>query len=129
VTVVSAPIAFGDLIDKITILEIKSERLEDPIKLENVHTELKMLQEIVAAQGLATATVLELKQQLKTVNAEIWDLEDQVRECERQSSFDAEFIRIARAIYHTNDKRAAVKREINTEVGSVIVEEKSYAAY
>jgi len=126
---VFVPIAYGDLIDKITILEIKSERLEDPDKLANVQTELKMLQDIVDEQGLTSDAILGLKQSLKDVNTEIWDLEDEVRDCERKSSFEDNFIRIARAIYRTNDKRAAVKREINIEVGSAIVEEKSYASY
>lgn len=128
-TTVYVPTAFGDLIDKVTILEIKSERLDDPEKLKNVQTELKMLQDIVDESGLETDNVLDLKQGLKSVNAEIWDLEDQIRDCERKSSFGAEFTRVARSIYRTNDKRAAIKRQINLEVGSTLVEEKSYAEY
>jgi hypothetical protein len=119
----------GELIDKITILQIKSERMTDADKLRNVGLELKTL---VAARDAAmdvTDELAELSAQLKRVNEELWEIEDAIRACDREGDFGPRFIELARAVYHSNDKRAALKRAINELLGSTLVEEKSYAAY
>jgi hypothetical protein len=126
---VEAPIAIGELIDKISILEIKQERLKDEAKLANVRLELSLLEQRRDTALPASEQLTRLAAQLKDVNTRIWELEDVIRECERQRDFGDTFIKTARAIYHTNDERAATKREINLAFGSKIVEEKSYAAY
>lgn len=120
-----APIAAGELIDKITILEIKAERITDPVKRANVITELDALNALRDRHGLdALAT---LAADLKVVNETLWQVEDEIRELEAEKRFDARFIELARAVYVTNDRRAALKKDINLAVGSAIVEEKSYA--
>jgi predicted nucleic acid-binding Zn-ribbon protein len=122
------PTAAGELIDKITILEIKSERIADPAKRANVARELAALSE--PAQALPWSNELRaLKASLKQVNEAIWEIEDKVRDAERDKRFDAAFVALARSVYQTNDKRAALKREINVKLGSAIVEEKSYKPY
>jgi|SRR5688572_24020448 Family of unknown function (DUF6165) len=126
---IRVPVSPGELIDKITILEIKSERITDPAKLANVRTELELLQATWKESGLPTGEVDVEWARLRGVNAKLWDIEDLIRDKERDRAFDAEFIELARAVYVTNDERAAVKREINTKLGSRIVEEKSYAQY
>jgi hypothetical protein len=124
----SVPTGVGELIDKITILEIKAERVGDSVKRANIARELGALTAI--AQSLAwTDELRALKDNLKTVNERLWELEDKVRDCERERRFDAEFVAFARSVYQTNDKRAAIKREINLRFGSTIVEEKSYKKY
>ena len=128
-TEIRVPISPGELIDKITILEIKSERITDPAKLANVRTELELLQATWKESGLPTGEVDIEWARLRGVNAKLWDIEDLIRDKERDRAFDAEFIELARAVYVTHDERAAVKREINTKLGSRIVEEKSYAKY
>jgi hypothetical protein len=126
---VLTPIAVGELIDKITILEIKSERLTDTAKLRNVQSELGLLvahrQAVLGDVGMLFA----LAARLKEVNGRIWDLEDAIRNCERNGDFGEAFVATARAIYRRNDERAALKREINEISGSNIIEEKSYAKY
>lgn len=128
-SLIYVPIAPGELIDKITILEIKSERIEDPDKLANIRRELELLREDQRRHIASDAAMAEFERRLKEVNGRIWDLEDTIRECERTKSFEKVFLDTARAIYRTNDERAAVKREINLYLGSNIVEEKSYAKY
>jgi hypothetical protein len=122
-------IAPGELIDKITILRIKSERISDEAKLKNIRTELDILQKTQAEEVPQSAEMARLEGELKTVNEALWDIEDDIRDCERAKDFGEEFIRLARAVYITNDKRAALKKEINLLLGSTIVEEKSYAKY
>jgi predicted nucleic acid-binding Zn-ribbon protein len=122
-------IAPGELIDKITILRIKSERISDDAKLKNIRTELDILQKTQAEEVPQSAEMTRLEGELKTVNEALWDIEDDIRDCERDKDFGEEFIRLARAVYITNDKRAALKKEINLLLGSTIVEEKSYAKY
>jgi hypothetical protein len=117
------PVSVGEVIDKITILEIKAERITDPAKLQNVKTELDALRPIEAEYG----DIAFYKKRLKAVNESLWDIEDAIRDKEREQSFGEEFIRLARAVYFTNDKRAEIKKQINAVVGSEIVEEKSYA--
>lgn len=123
------PISPGELIDKITILEIKSARMTDPAKLHNVRTELTLLNDTWAASAYAATDISKEWSDLRAVNAQLWDIEDDIRDKERESAFDQRFIELARAVYVTNDERAAIKRRINTRLGSVLVEEKSYQEY
>ena len=123
--IVLAPISVGELIDKITILEIKVENIVDFDKKDNVTRELRTL--IGILQGLEGLPNLQsLSQQLSMVNLELWRIEDAKRECERNQSFDEHFIHLARQVYIKNDVRAQIKREIHMLCGSYIVEEKSY---
>ena len=123
------PISPGELIDKLTILEIKAERIRDAAKLANVRHELRLLQDTWRKSGHDQSRIQSQWNELRHINAELWDIEDLIRDEERAQRFAAEFIRLARAVYVTNDERARVKREINTTLGSRIVEEKSYADY
>lgn len=124
------PVSVGELIDKITILEIKSERIEDPAKLANVRNELTALNEVWAdIAGSAQAQVDEPRARLKEVNEQLWDIEDRIRRKEAEKSFDEEFVKLARSVYFTNDRRSEIKREINLAAGSKLVEEKSYDKY
>jgi hypothetical protein len=126
----TVPVSIGEVADKITILQIKSERLSDPERLVNVREELRQLSDVFAAQLPATGPELdELIEALRTVNASLWEIEDDIRECEREQAFDDRFVALARAVYQTNDRRAALKREINVLLGSRLIEEKSYTAY
>ena len=120
-----APISIGELFDKISILEIKEERIKDPAKLVNVRRELDGLRGIAAERSLSVRA--EAIADLKAVNAELWNIEDAIRVCEARRGFGKRFIALARAVYKTNDRRSAIKREINNHFGSAIVEEKSYA--
>ena len=120
-----APISAGELIDKITILEVKAERISDPTKRANVQRELSELEALRARHRLDGLDVLTTD--LRTVNETLWDVEDELRLLEVEQRFDARFIALARAVYQTNDRRAALKKEINLLVGSAIIEEKSYA--
>lgn len=126
---IKVDISIGELIDKISILEIKHERIEDPAKLENVRSELKLLNAEFLRHVPGSDALNVLKDRLKAVNTDIWMLEDDIREQERRRDFGEKFIELARSVYKTNDKRAALKREINLLVGSAIVEEKSYQDY
>jgi hypothetical protein len=126
---IKVPISPGELIDKITILEIKSARMTDAAKLANVRTELSLLQATWRDSAFAKHDIDAEWKALRDINAKLWDIEDDIRDKERQRTFDAQFIELARAVYVTNDERAAVKRTINTKLGSTIVEEKSYAKY
>ena len=120
------PTSPGDFLDKVTILEIKSERITDAAKLENVRRELAALRATWQASPLAARDVKSLVDQLREVNARLWEIEDAIRLCEAKGDFGPEFVRLARSVYQTNDLRAAIKREINTLLGSDLVEEKSY---
>ena len=119
----------GELIDKITILEIKSERINDAEKLVNIRHELEVLSKTREAQMRDSQELTQLATQLKQINEKIWEIEDDIRECESRKDFGQEFIELARGVYHTNDKRAAVKKQINLLTGSDIIEEKSYTDY
>jgi hypothetical protein len=121
------PVSLGELIDKITILEIKAERIADPDKLANVREELGLLMQ--AHARLHGDAVVALQTQLKKINTALWEIEDKIRDCERAKNFGPQFIELARSIYRTNDRRAALKRQINEIAGSAIVEEKSYSDY
>ena len=123
------PISPGELIDKITILEIKSARMTDEAKLRNVRTELQMLNETLSGSAYSAVDISAEWKGLRDVNAQLWDIEDDIRDKERDGQFDEQFIELARAVYVTNDERAAIKRRINVKLGSVLVEEKSYKKY
>ena len=122
-------VAPGELIDKLTILEIKSERIEDPAKLQNVRIELDVLSEARDKSLGISEALLQLTDQLKIVNEQLWDIEDRIRICENGNDFTDTFVELARAVYKTNDRRAALKREINELLGSRLVEEKDYEDY
>ncbi len=123
------PTSPGELVDKITILRIKSERIGDAQKLANVRAELAALEATWQASGLASNAIDAEIAALYAVNARLWVIEDDIRECERRADFGAEFIRLARAVYIENDERAAIKKRINVALGATLVEEKSYAKY
>jgi hypothetical protein len=126
---IKVPISPGELLDKITILRIKSQRMSDPAKVSNVRLELRALEEIWSASVYAEFDVDADVSALLSVNERLWVIEDDIRDKERAQAFDADFIRLARAVYFENDERAAIKRRINTKLGSAIVEEKSYRDY
>jgi len=128
-SMISAPVSFGELIDKITILEIKSERMTDAAKLSNVRDELELLSALWQRDPASGADISAERAELKRINEALWEIEDEIRLKERDRAFDARFIELARAVYHINDKRAAVKRAINLKLGSRLVEEKSYQDY
>jgi hypothetical protein len=123
------PVSPGELLDKITILRIKSERIADAQKLANVRRELALLEQTWGAARSPDAMLDAEEAALQRVNGELWDIEDRIREHEAQRRFDAEFIELARAIYMRNDERAAIKRRINLKLDSALVEEKSYRPY
>lgn len=123
------PISPGELIDKITILEIKSQRMRDAVKLANVRTELALLMDTWQASPWSAADIAAEWADLRAVNEKLWVVEDEIRDKERDARFDQGFIELARAVYVTNDQRAAIKKRINTRLGSTLIEEKSYADY
>ena len=122
-------ISYGELIDKITILEIKEARINDPLKLRNIRNELMLLESTLASQIQWDAKVEELTNRLRAINSRLWDVEDRLREKERDKIFDEEFVELARGVYFTNDERARVKRELNEILHSGMIEEKSYQSY
>ena len=126
---IHVPVSPGEVLDKITILEIKSERMEDPDKLANVRTELALLRETWARSVAEDEVVRRLHGELKQINEALWEIEDDIRDKERVKEFDERFIELARSVYFTNDKRSQVKKELNLHLGSQIVEEKSYQDY
>ncbi|MEP6545830.1 MAG: DUF6165 family protein [Gammaproteobacteria bacterium] len=126
---IKVPISPGELLDKITILRIKSVRMGDPAKVRNVLLELHSLEATWSESAYAKVDIKADVEALLKVNERLWVIEDDIRDQERAQAFDAEFIRLARAVYFENDERAAIKRRINTTLGSSIVEEKSYREY
>lgn len=123
---IMVPIAPGELVDKLTILRLKSEKISDSAKLANVQHELRELQAVADAHIPAGDDVAALWDTLYSINQELWQIEDDIRECESRQDFGPDFIRLARAVYFTNDRRADVKKQMNVLLGSAIVEEKSY---
>ena len=123
------PVSFGELLDKIAILQIKSERMKDEAKLANVRRELAALEQTWMVHPAAGHDIVRLRAELKAVNERLWEIEDDIRVKEKRQEFDAEFIRLARAVYFENDERARVKKDINLRLGSSYVEEKSYEDY
>jgi uncharacterized protein (DUF2164 family) len=127
--VINVPISWGDLVDKITILEIKMDRIHDEKKLDNIDKELQALK-IVFDQGCkCPEKIKQVKAKLRGVNEQLWDIEDDIRKCEREKDFSQRFIDLARSVYMSNDRRAALKREINFILKSELLEEKSYEDY
>ena len=123
------PVSVGEVLDKITILQIKLAHISDVAKRVNIQNELDVLLPLVSGDKFATDQMQSLMGELKAVNEALWDIEDDIREKEAAKSFDAEFIKLARAVYVTNDKRAEIKKQINLETGSALIEEKSYESY
>lgn len=123
------PVSFGELLDKISILQIKSERISDPAKLANVRKELSALEKTWMAHPAAGGDIVELRAQLKAVNERLWVIEDDIRIKEKAQQFDDAFVELARSVYFENDQRARIKKDINTALGSAYVEEKSYEDY
>lgn len=128
-SLISVPVSYGELLDKITILEIKSERISDPDKLANVRRELELLEQTWAEHPASSEDVSSERHRLKQINESLWEIEDQIRIKESNKAFDTEFVALARSVYVTNDDRAAVKKQINLRLGSELVEEKSYQQY
>jgi hypothetical protein len=124
-----APISAGELIDKITILRVKAERIGDPAKSANVLKELRLLEALAARELASTPSREAMTAELFEVNATLWDIEDGKRDCERRQDFGPKFVALARSVYLENDRRAAIKRAINAAVGSDLIEEKSYRPY
>jgi len=123
---IEAPISAGELIDKITILEIKSRHLRGRSEVANVEKELALLHQIEVRAALDQTLLRPLTDELRVVNAEIWRIEDEIRACEATGNFGPQFIELARGVYTMNDRRAGIKRRINIACGSDIIEEKSY---
>jgi len=123
------PVCPGELLDKITILRIKVARMQDAVKLANVKLELSLLEQTWRESGCAAQDVSADEHALQHVNERLWDIEDRIRDKEAKQSFDRDFIELARAVYVSNDERAAIKKRINSQLGSRLVEEKSYKQY
>lgn len=123
------PVSFGELLDKIAILQIKSERMKDEAKLANVRHELGALEKTWMAHPAAGHNIAELRKALKAVNERLWVIEDDIRIKEKAQAFDDEFVKLARSVYFENDERARIKKDINLALGSSYVEEKSYEDY
>ena len=123
------PVSFGELLDKIAILQIKSERMQDPEKVANVRKELAALEATWSAHPAANVDIRDALARLKAVNERLWVIEDDIRVLEKQRRFDDSFVQLARSVYIENDERARVKKEINLALGSAYVEEKSYQDY
>lgn len=121
-------VSIGEIVDKLSILKIKTENITDKLKLDNVVKEYEYLLGVVE-NDLNISTESDLYKELLSINKELWVIEDDIRDKERDNSFDDEFISLARSVYFTNDKRADVKKRINIEYGSDFVEEKSYKKY
>jgi len=123
------PISPGELLDKITILQIKSERISDATKVANVRTELAMLEQVWSDTVKDDEQIRALSSELKSINEALWEIEDDIRDEERNKRFSDRFIELARAVYVTNDERANAKKKVNLHLNSSIVEEKSYQDY
>ena len=126
---IQIPVSFGEVLDKITILEIKSERIRDPEKLHHVRTELDALEQHWRDTVSDPASVDGERRELKAVNEKLWEIEDAIREEESMGRFGERFVELARSVYFTNDERAAIKKRVNLALGSRFIEEKSYRDY
>ena len=127
--IITVPVSVGEVVDKVTILEIKSERISDSEKLRNVAAELDALRPLVSGGVFDSAELVALTDGLRAVNGELWDIEDDIRAEEAAGRFGERFIELARAVYVNNDRRAELKKKINLATGSQLVEEKSYEDY
>ena len=123
------PVSPGELIDKITVLEIKAERIADESKLVHIRTELAALRRVLKQHPIITSRIEALRQELRTVNETLWEIEDYLRIKESEEAFDDQFVELARSQYHNNDRRSEIKHQIDQIYASGIVEEKSYPAY
>ena len=123
------PISWGELFDKITILQIKSEKILSPASLKNIDRELKQLSLVFDKAFTENSLALKLAEELREINSKLWDIEDRIREKEKKKVFDNEFIQLARNVYIKNDQRSVIKRTINEVFGSELIEEKSYSKY
>jgi len=128
-SLIQTPVSYGELIDKMTILQIKLQEIKDEAKLANVRNELELLEATWKNDKASETDITEETSRLLAVNQRLWKIEDDIRMKERAQAFDDEFIRLARSVYIENDERAAIKREINLKLGSTLVEEKSYQDY
>ena len=122
-------VSVGEIMDKLTILEIKAEKIDDDAKLANIHKERDSLLPVIDKPAYQTDEIKQLVAELKEINLKLWNIEDEIRLKEADKAFDADFIELARSVYFTNDKRAAVKKQINLATGSELTEEKSYEDY
>ena len=127
--IVKIPVSVGELVDKITILEIKNKKIKDIKKLSNIKLELKLLNEFFRKKKLNTKLIKKLKNYLYNVNLKLWNVEDKLRDHEYKNKFNQNFVKLARNVYFLNDKRSKIKKDINESVGSKIIEEKSYKEY
>ncbi len=127
--IVKIPVSVGELVDKITILEIKNKKIKDIKKLSNIKLELKLLNEFFRKKKLNTKLIKKLKSHLYNVNLKLWNVEDKLRDHEYKNKFNQNFVKLARKVYFLNDKRSKIKKEINESLGSKIIEEKSYKEY
>jgi len=127
--IIQVPVSPGEVLDKITILEIKSERISDPDKVANVRRELELLLKTWQQSVEPDETIHRIHVELKAINEALWEIEDDIRDKERAKEFDQHFIELARRVYVTNDQRANAKKALNSYLGSEIVEEKSYRDY
>lgn len=128
-SLIQTPVSYGELIDKITILQIKLQEIKDAAKLANVRNELELLEATWKNDKASETDITDETARLLAVNQRLWNIEDDIRMKERAQAFDEGFIQLARSVYFENDERAAIKREINTKLGSTLVEEKSYQDY
>lgn len=126
---IDVEVSLGEFLDKITILEIKAERISDPAKLGNINKELSKLRETWSSSPYSKASIDNELDKLRDINKQLWDIEDEIRDKEAQQEFDDRFIELARSVYFTNDKRSEIKRVLNTKLGSTLLEEKSYSDY
>lgn len=127
-TEILVPVSPGELVDKITILRLKSERISDPAKLANVRRELELLTDVAERAIPQDERLTALTGELYETNSDLWDIEDDIRRCEAKKHFGEGFVALARSVYLTNDRRAELKKEINLLLGSNIIEEKSYVS-
>ena len=127
--IIKAPTSIGDLIDRLSILEIKKERIHDLNKIEYINTELKSLQVLLNEENINLKKINNLYEEISNINSKLWEIEDDIRECERNKDFGDNFIKLARSVYINNDIRAKIKSKINKEFGSKIMEVKSYKEY
>ena len=127
--ILNVPVSVGEVVDKVTILEIKSNRISDEAKLRNIRAELDQLRPMVSGGVFDSAEVTALFDGLRAVNGDLWDIEDNIRAEEAAGRFGDRFVELARAVYVTNDRRAELKKKINLATGSALVQEKSYEDY
>jgi len=127
--IINIPISLGELLDKISILLIKKRKIQDVHKLKFISEELKLLEKTLKSSLKNNSNIKKYLDELIEINLKLWEIEDQIRKCERNKKYDQEFINLARSVYMTNDKRAEIKLEINNKFGSKIVEVKSYTKY